>query len=52
MSAHPIEWFRISGVHGYKDLLLEMRNKTTIFVSENGAGKTTALNALKAVLER
>lgn len=52
MPSHPIEWFRVSGVHGYKDLLLEMKNKTTIFVSENGAGKTTALNALKAILER
>jgi len=51
-SAYPIEWFRLSGVHGYKDLLMEMKGRTTIFVSENGAGKTTVLNALRAILEK
>ncbi|MCK6930431.1 hypothetical protein L8S34_01765 [Enterobacter roggenkampii] len=38
---YPIEYFRMTGVHGYKDITMTMKGKTTIFVSENGAGKTT-----------
>ena len=48
----PIEHFRMTGVHGYKDITMTMKGKTTIFVSENGAGKTTILNALRLLLEQ
>lgn len=49
---YPIEYFRMTGVHGYKDITMSMKNKTTIFVSENGAGKTTILNAIRLLLEQ
>lgn len=51
-NTYPIEYFRMTGVHGYKDITMLMKGKTTIFVSENGAGKTTILNALRLVLEK
>lgn len=47
---YPIEYFKMDGVYGYKNLSMWMKDKTTIFVSENGTGKTTILNALNAVL--
>ena len=50
--AYPIEYFRMTGVHGYKDITMSMKGKTTVFVSENGAGKTTVLNALRLLLEQ
>ncbi|WP_273827735.1 AAA family ATPase [Providencia rettgeri] len=46
----PVEYFKILGLYGYKNLSMVMKGKTTIFAAENGAGKTTILNALKAVL--
>lgn len=46
----PIESFIMRGVYGYKTLTMEMKGKTTIFVSENGSGKTTILNALNYLL--
>ncbi|HGH4675938.1 AAA family ATPase [Enterobacter cloacae complex sp. P12RS] len=49
---YPIEYFRMTGVHGYKDITMTMKGKTTIFVSENGAGKTTILNAIRLLLEQ
>ncbi|UDC30798.1 hypothetical protein SB00094_02701 [Klebsiella variicola subsp. tropica] len=49
---YPIESFRMTGVHGYKDITMVMKGKTTIFVSENGAGKTTILNAIRLLLEQ
>ncbi|WP_449548891.1 AAA family ATPase [Lelliottia amnigena] len=48
----PIEHFRMTGVHGYKDITMTMKGKTTVFVSENGAGKTTILNAIRLLLEQ
>ncbi|ELI8051011.1 TPA: AAA family ATPase [Yersinia enterocolitica] len=48
----PIESFRMTQVHGYKDITMVMKGKTTIFVSENGAGKTTVLNAIRLLLEQ
>lgn len=48
----PIEYFRMTGVHGYKDITMTMKGKTTVFVSENGAGKTTILNAIRLLLEQ
>lgn len=50
--SYPIEYFRMTGVHGYKDITMTMKGKTTIFVSENGAGKTTILNAMRLLLEQ
>lgn len=52
VNAYPIESFRMTGVHGYKDITMVMKGKTTIFVSENGAGKTTILNAIRLLLEQ
>lgn len=49
---YPIEYFRMTGVHGYKDITMTMKGKTTIFVSENGTGKTTILNSLRLILEQ
>ncbi|EOZ2183519.1 AAA family ATPase [Enterobacter hormaechei] len=47
----PIESFELKGVYGYKNLSMKMKGKTTIFVSENGSGKTTILNALNYLLK-
>lgn len=47
----PIESFIMKGVYGYKNLSMTMKGKTTIFVSENGSGKTTILNALNYLLK-
>lgn len=47
----PIESFHLKGVYGYKNLSMTMKGKTTIFVSENGSGKTTILNALNYLLK-
>lgn len=49
---YPIEYFRMTGIHGYKDITMTMKGKTTIFVSENGTGKTTILNAIRLLLEK
>ncbi|MGX9307854.1 AAA family ATPase [Pantoea ananatis] len=48
----PIEHFKMTGVHGYKEITMNMKGKTTVFVSENGAGKTTILNAIRLLLEQ
>ncbi|HEK2066212.1 TPA: AAA family ATPase [Proteus mirabilis] len=45
-----IESFGINKLYGYKNIFLKMKGKTTIFVSENGSGKTTILNAIRFVL--
>ncbi|EOW2323989.1 MULTISPECIES: AAA family ATPase [Klebsiella pneumoniae complex] len=47
----PIEYFVMKGVYGYKNLSMSMKGKTTVFVSENGSGKTTILNALNYLLK-
>ncbi len=46
----PIKNFKIFGLFGYKDVSLSFDNNVTIFIGENGIGKTTVLNALYFVL--
>lgn len=48
----PIEWFRLNGLHGYKDIEIDFTGKATVIVAENGTGKTTVLNALNALITR
>lgn len=45
-----IEKFTIHGLYGYKNISLELKERTTIVVAENGVGKTTLLSALNQVL--
>lgn len=42
--------FRIFGLHGKHDVSLSFAGRTTIFIADNGAGKTTSLYFLQAVL--
>ncbi|WP_272653951.1 AAA family ATPase [Providencia sp. PROV091] len=46
-----IKNFKLLGLYGYKDIVMTFNHKTSIFVSENGAGKTTILNALYYLLD-
>ncbi|HEM7507429.1 TPA: AAA family ATPase [Providencia rettgeri] len=48
---YPIEFFEVRGLYGYKNITLNFKNKTNIFVSENGVGKTTIINFLYGVLK-
>ncbi|TRV05748.1 MAG: hypothetical protein EWV73_00005 [Microcystis wesenbergii Mw_QC_B_20070930_S4D] len=47
-----IEWFKIYGLYGYKDISINFLGQATVVVAENGTGKTTLLNALNAFLSR
>lgn len=38
--------FKIKGLHGYKNIELEIEDNTLILVGENGSGKTTVLRLL------
>ena len=52
-SAAPIlRSFKITGLHGYKDVTLDFTGSARVIVAENGSGKTTILNALNAVVSR
>jgi energy-coupling factor transporter ATP-binding protein EcfA2 len=42
--------FALKGLHGYKDLSIDCGDLATIFLAENGVGKTTLLNTLYALL--
>ena len=42
----PIIRFKILGLHGDRDITLDFKHPIKILVDENGAGKTTVLNAL------
>ena len=50
MSSPIIESFRLYGLHGYKDVLIEFPDSHRIIMAENGSGKTTVLSALAALL--
>ena len=43
--------FRILGLHGYKDVILDFNGPSRIVIAENGMGKTTILMALNAFLQ-
>lgn len=45
-----IEYFKISGLFGKKDVELSFKNKVQIYVGENGLGKTSVLNMLYYLL--
>jgi predicted ATP-binding protein involved in virulence len=45
-----LTYFKISGLHGDRDVVMEFNKKTKILLSENGSGKTTAMNLLIGVL--
>ncbi len=45
-----LEYFRIYGLHGRHDVSLDFAGETTIFIADNGAGKTTSLYFLQAIL--
>ncbi|MDP1520631.1 AAA family ATPase [Porticoccus litoralis] len=51
MSGKPIiKYFRIIGLHGYKDVVIDFDSPVRIVIAENGAGKTTILSALHSFL--
>ena len=51
MSEKPIvEYFKIIGLHGYKDVVIDFDAPVRIVIAENGAGKTTILSALYSFL--
>lgn len=45
-----IEYLLITGLHGRQDLRLEFAGPATIFLADNGSGKTTALYILHSLL--
>ena len=45
-----ISEFKIFGLHGYKDVVLDMSSNVRIVIAENGSGKTTILSALYSFL--
>lgn len=51
-SRHLVERFTLRGLHGYKDITLNLAGEATVIAAENGTGKTTVLSALNAFLTR
>ncbi len=47
-----IEYLAIYGLHGKHDVFLEFAGRTTIFIADNGSGKTTALFILQLILRK
>ena len=47
-----IKSFVLNGLHGYKNLSIECDGDASIYIAENGVGKTTLLNALYAILTK
>ncbi len=43
---NQIKSFKIEGLHGYRDIDLQLEDNTVILVGENGTGKTTVLRML------
>ena len=53
LDATPIlSSFRILGLHGYKNVVLDFVGPARIVIAENGMGKTTILSALQAFLTK
>lgn len=51
ISKEPIiEYFKIIGLHGYKDVVIDFKSSVRIIIAENGTGKTTILSALHSFL--
>lgn len=46
-----IEYFKIEGLHGYRNIGLSSEYAATILIAQNGSGKTTLLGALDAFLK-
>ena len=46
-----LKQFRITGLFGNQDIEIDFKNDISILVSENGAGKTTVLKLLIALLQ-
>ncbi|UBU50046.1 ATP-binding protein [Cobetia amphilecti] len=47
-----VKFFKINGLHGYKDLSIDFAGESTVLVAENGVGKTTLLSILSSTLKR
>lgn len=45
-----VEYLEIVGLHGKQDIFLDFAGPTTIFIADNGSGKTTALFILQLIL--
>lgn len=50
MTSPQLTYFEITGLHGYKNIRIDCENKASIFLAENGNGKTTLLNSIYAIL--
>ncbi|SDG73086.1 AAA family ATPase [Propionivibrio dicarboxylicus] len=46
ISNSPIQRFSITNLHGERNVVIDFANTVKILIAENGAGKTTVLNAL------
>ena len=47
-----VQYFRITRLHGYKDVTIDFKSSVRILIAGNGSGKTTVLNALHSFLRR
>lgn len=47
-----INYIKIYGLHGDKDVLLSFQGSVKIIIGDNGSGKTTVLNALYSILSQ
>jgi len=45
-----LKYFKISGLNGYKNIAINFETSVKVVASENGAGKTTVMNALYGIL--
>lgn len=52
ISPGAIEYLSIVGLHGKHDVVLEFAGRITIFIADNGSGKTTALFILQLILRK
>ncbi|GAA4868092.1 AAA family ATPase [Luteimonas vadosa] len=52
MFSPVLKRFKIAGLHGYKDVVVDFDGPARIVVAENGSGKTTIFNALYSTISR